>query len=126
MKSTLLIQPMLRQTLSSMTKSLAELPLIPPRLTSSLPHDLMTPPDQPMTELVMRQPRPVRNAAFSYVMPEKAPRPHILSVSNAALKELDLDPEAVKSQQYLEVFSGNIILPNTNPWSLCYAGHQFG
>ncbi|KAJ2955390.1 hypothetical protein NQZ79_g8606 [Umbelopsis isabellina] len=109
-----------------MTKSLAELPLIPPRLTSSLPHDLMTPPDQPMTELVMRQPRPVRNAAFSYVMPEKAPRPHILSVSNAALKELDLDPEAVKSQQYLEVFSGNIILPNTNPWSLCYAGHQFG
>lgn len=117
---------MLRQTLSSMTKSLAELPLVPPRFTSSLPHDLMTPPDQPLIERIMRQPRPVHNAAFSFVMPEKAPKPHLLSVSNTALKELDLDAEVVKSQEYIDVFSGNDILPNTKPWSLCYAGHQFG
>jgi uncharacterized protein YdiU (UPF0061 family) len=117
---------MLRQTFSSMTKSLAELPLIPPRLTSSLPHDIMTPPDQPVTEKILRISRPVHNAVFSYVTPEKAPSPHMLSVSNAGLKELDLDPEEVKTQQYLDVFSGNTVLPDTHPWSLCYAGHQFG
>ncbi|CAM0139868.1 hypothetical protein VKS41_007212 [Umbelopsis sp. WA50703] len=109
-----------------MTKSLAELPLIPPRLTSSLPHDIMTPPDQPVTEKILRISRPVHNAVFSYVTPEKAPSPHMLSVSNAGLKELDLDPEEVKTQQYLDVFSGNTVLPDTHPWSLCYAGHQFG
>jgi hypothetical protein len=122
----LVIQLMLRQTFSSMTKSLAELPLIPPRLTSSLPHDIMTPPDQPVTEKILRISRPVHNAVFSYVTPEKAPSPHMLSVSNAGLKELDLDPEEVKTQQYLDVFSGNTVLPDTHPWSLCYAGHQFG
>jgi uncharacterized protein YdiU (UPF0061 family) len=117
---------MLRQTLSTMTKSLAELPLTPSRLTTSLPHDIMTPLDEAASEKILRISRPVHNAVFSYVNPEKAPDPHILSVSLPALEELDLTVEETKTEEYLSVFSGNTILPKTHPWSLCYAGHQFG
>ncbi|KAH8553198.1 hypothetical protein BGW37DRAFT_518162 [Umbelopsis sp. PMI_123] len=109
-----------------MTKSLADLPLSPARLTSSLPHDIMTPLEEAASEKVLRISRPVHNAVFSYVSPEKAPAPQLLSVSAAALKEIDLSPEEKNTEEYLNVFSGNLILPDTHPWSLCYAGHQFG
>lgn len=117
---------MLRRRLSTMTKSLADLPLNPARLTSSLPHDIMTPLDQEASEKVLRISRPVHNAVFSYVNPEKAPDPQLLCVSPAALKEIDLTMEETKKSEYLNVFSGNQLLPDTHPWSLCYAGHQFG
>lgn len=117
---------MLRQTLSTMTKALADLPLKPARLTTSLPHDIMTPLGEAASERMLRISRPVQNAVFSYVPPEKAPNPHILSVSPPALKELDLNTEETKTEEYLNVFSGNTVLPDTHPWSLCYAGHQFG
>ncbi|KAI9290367.1 hypothetical protein BC943DRAFT_333588 [Umbelopsis sp. AD052] len=86
----------------------------------------MTPLDGVTSERVLRISRPVHNAVFSYVNPEKAPDPQLLSVSPAALKEIDLTMEETKTSEYLNVFSGNQLLPDTHPWSLCYAGHQFG
>jgi len=86
----------------------------------------MTPLGEAASERMLRISRPVQNAIFSYVPPEKAPNPHILSVSPPALKELDLNTEETKTEEYLNVFSGNTVLPDTHPWSLCYAGHQFG
>ncbi|KAI8364330.1 hypothetical protein EDC96DRAFT_444231 [Choanephora cucurbitarum] len=74
----------------------------------------------------MRTPRPVHNAVYSHVYPEHAPDPQVLAVSKPALQQIGLDEEVSKTEEFVSVFSGNKILPETRPWSLCYAGHQFG
>ncbi|ORZ03920.1 hypothetical protein BCR43DRAFT_432197 [Syncephalastrum racemosum] len=74
----------------------------------------------------MRVSRPVSKAAFPYIRPESAPDPALLAVSPAAVRALDLDPDAPSTDEFLQVFSGNQLLDNTRPWALCYAGHQFG
>lgn len=76
----------------------------------------------------MRTPRPVHGAVYSHVYPEKAPDPRLSALSRPACKDLGLDANDIlnDSQKFVSIFSGNEILPDTRPWSLCYAGHQFG
>ncbi len=33
---------------------------------------------------------------------------------------------STESQDFLEIFSGSKLLPNTSPYAMCYGGHQFG
>jgi uncharacterized protein YdiU (UPF0061 family) len=112
------------------TRSIESLPSIPTKFTKSLPCDIYT---ANVTEAnqtnLMRAPRPVHGAVYSHVYPEQAPDPKLLAISKPACQELDLDPnELVKNegQEFTSIFSGNKILPEARPWSLCYAGHQFG
>jgi uncharacterized protein YdiU (UPF0061 family) len=42
------------------------------------------------------------------------------------LHELGLTALDAKSPAFLKVFTGNEILLNTNPYAMCYGGHQFG
>lgn len=32
----------------------------------------------------------------------------------------------VQTKEFLDVFSGNSVYPETNPFAMCYGGHQFG
>ncbi|KAI8141166.1 hypothetical protein BJV82DRAFT_518828 [Fennellomyces sp. T-0311] len=107
---------------------LENLPLRPARLTQSLPADNYTDAEDLTTvsESLFRISRTVHRAAFSYMLPEKSPDPELLAVSPKAMAEIEMDPESANSDLFLQVFSGNTVLENTRPWSLCYGGHQFG
>lgn len=110
------------------TRSLESLPFIPSKFTKSLPCDIYT---ANVTEAnqsnLMRSPRPVHGAVYSHVYPEQAPDPKILAISKPACEELELDPvELTNNDIATAILSGNKILTETRPWSLCYAGHQFG
>jgi len=70
--------------------------------------------------------RQVENACFSYVTPTKTANPELVHVSPEMLSELGITEEEAKTEDFLKVFTGNAILPNTKPYAMCYGGHQFG
>ena len=80
-------------------------------------------PADPVLENKRRQ---VSKSCFSFVSPTSTSKPEMIHVSPEMLKNLGLSESDAKSNQFLEVFTGNSILPNTNPYAMCYGGHQFG
>lgn len=70
--------------------------------------------------------RQVHNACFSYVKPKKTSNPKLLHVSNEMLSAIGLTEEDSKTDTFLNVMTGNAVLPNTKPYAMAYAGHQFG
>lgn len=70
--------------------------------------------------------RQVPNAAFSFVAPVKPKNPTIVHVSPQMLEAIGLAEEDAKSEQFLKIFSGAEVLPETRPYAMAYAGHQFG
>lgn len=70
--------------------------------------------------------RQVTESCFSYVQPKKTADPKLLHVSKEMLGTLGLTEEDTKTKDFLNVFTGNAVLPNTNPYAMCYGGHQFG
>ena len=70
--------------------------------------------------------RQVLEACFSYVQPRKPGNPSLVHVSPEMLAEIGLTPEDAKTKDFLEVFSGAKDIPGTEPYAMCYAGHQFG
>ena len=108
------------------TRVLDALPLRPGVFTQNLPADAYTESltDLQASERLLRVSRPVYNAAYSYVIPEKCPEPRVLAVSSAAAETIELD--AQQDDEFIQVFSGNKVLRDTRPWAQCYGGHQFG
>lgn len=86
------------------------------RFTSQLPAD-------PILENSRRQ---VSNACFSYVTPKKTANPEIIHVSDDMLRTLGLTKKDSATKEFLNVFTGNSVMPNTKPYAMCYGGHQFG
>ncbi len=80
-------------------------------------------PADPILENTRRQ---VEKACFSYVKPKQTANPELLHVSLEMLHSLGLSEEDSQSEAFLKVFTGNAVLPNTKPYAMCYAGHQFG
>ena len=80
-------------------------------------------PIDPIQENYIRQ---VANACMSNVNPTACKDPKIIHTSDEMLENLGLQKEDTQSQQFLHVFSGNEIYPNTRPYAMCYGGHQFG
>ncbi len=70
--------------------------------------------------------RQVTNACYSFVAPTKTANPSLVHVSEEMLKAIGLTSEDAKSDDFLNVFTGNTILENTKPFAMCYGGHQFG
>ena len=70
--------------------------------------------------------RQVLNACFSYVTPKKTSKPKLLHVSESLLDTLAITIEDSRKDDFLNIFSGNDILKNTEPYAMCYGGHQFG
>jgi uncharacterized protein YdiU (UPF0061 family) len=100
-------------------KTVYELPSLPTKFITELPGDPLTLEDKPNP--LMSTPRPVYKSVYSFVLPDSAPGASLLSISKAAQEELEVEPN---KDAFLKVFSGERIL--CRPWSLCYAGHQFG
>ncbi|XP_077025355.1 protein adenylyltransferase SelO, mitochondrial [Tamandua tetradactyla] len=78
-------------------------------------------------------PRSVPGACFSRVRPAPLRQPRLVALSEPALTLLGLgappadaaDREAREAEAAL-FFSGNALLPGTEPAAHCYCGHQFG
>ena len=70
--------------------------------------------------------RQVFNSCFSYVTPRIPSDPKLLHVSHEMADAIGLSEEAIKSGEFLQVFSGQKVLDQTAPYSMCYGGHQFG
>jgi uncharacterized protein YdiU (UPF0061 family) len=70
--------------------------------------------------------RQVENAAFSYVSPKPTAKPKVLHVSQEIASELNISKKEMQSEFFKKIVTGNEIYPNTTPYAMCYAGHQFG
>ena len=70
--------------------------------------------------------RQVFESAFSYVNPTPTSNPEIVHVSDEVAELLGLTETDIKSQEFLEVFSGKKVFGNSKPYAMCYGGHQFG
>jgi len=70
--------------------------------------------------------RQVHNACFSYVVPKKPTKPSIVHVSEEVANLIGLSKDDIQSDEFLSIFSGDKVLPNSNPYAMCYGGHQFG
>lgn len=80
-------------------------------------------PADPVLENTRRQ---VYKACFSFVSPKSTSRPQMIHVSSDMLENLRLSVNDGRSTEFLEVFTGNAVLPKTRPYAMCYGGHQFG
>lgn len=85
-----------------------------------------TPPPGPGDSL--STPRPVPGACFSRARPAPLRRPRLVALSEPALALLGLESseEAEVEAEAALFFSGNALLPGTEPAAHCYCGHQFG
>ncbi|WP_179347912.1 protein adenylyltransferase SelO [Winogradskyella pacifica] len=70
--------------------------------------------------------RQVTEATHSYVSPRIPSQPKLIHASKEMANAIGLDEEAIKSKDFLDVFSGLKIYPKTKPYAMAYAGHQFG
>ncbi|WP_298119630.1 YdiU family protein [Flavobacterium sp.] len=70
--------------------------------------------------------RQVLNAAFSYVNPRIPSNPKLIHYSKEVADLLNITPDEANSKDFLELFSGKSVLPNSRPYAMNYAGHQFG
>ena len=80
-------------------------------------------PADPIKENTRRQ---VEGAAFSYVSPRVPGNPSIIHISDEMLEAIGLSKEESNTELFKNIFTGVEVYPNTNPYAMCYAGHQFG
>lgn len=60
------------------------------------------------------------------VNPAVCPAPELLAWNASLAEELGLDALSKDRDSLAQIFSGNALLPGTEPIALAYAGHQFG
>ncbi|MEQ1734362.1 MAG: protein adenylyltransferase SelO family protein, partial [Bacteroidia bacterium] len=80
----------------------------------------------PADESTTNEPRQVLNACYSYVTPRIPSSPQVVSITAQVAKLLGLTNDDVLSQEFANVFSGATVITNSQPYAMCYAGHQFG
>lgn len=70
--------------------------------------------------------RQVKKACFSYVSPRIPSNPKLIHVSEEVAAMLGISTEDTQSAEFTNIFSGKELLPHSRPYSMSYAGHQFG
>ena len=70
--------------------------------------------------------RQVENACYSFVHPKETANPQLIHSSPEVASLLGISTSDLESKEFLEVFTGNKLLPKTTPFAMCYGGHQFG
>lgn len=63
---------------------------------------------------------------FRRVTPTALPAPYLVSFNEKAAELIGLDAGEALKPEFVEYFTGNKLLPNSEPISAIYAGHQFG
>lgn len=70
--------------------------------------------------------RQVMQGYYSFVTPKETAKPEVLHVSEEMLEALGISKEQANTEEFLNVFTGNTVLPDTHPYAMLYGGHQFG
>ena len=70
--------------------------------------------------------RQVFAACSSRVLPARVSAPKLVAFSPESAGLLGLSPRECETDRFLQVFSGNQLLPGMDPHAACYGGHQFG
>lgn len=76
-------------------------------------------------EITENYPRQVMSA-YSFVEPKKTAMPILIASSELVAQQIGLSEEQVNSPEFLQLFSGNSLLNDMQPFAMCYGGHQFG
>lgn len=80
-------------------------------------------PSDPVLENTRRQ---VREACFSFVQPKMTAKPSLIHASKEMAELLGISEKDMSSKAFLDIMTGNTLLPNARPFAMCYGGHQFG
>ena len=70
--------------------------------------------------------RQVFESCFSYVIPRVPSQPKTIHVSPNMSKSIGLSHDDIRSDEFRDVFTGAKVLKGTEPYAMCYGGHQFG
>lgn len=70
--------------------------------------------------------RQVFKAVYSYVRPKVPSKPKLVHASVEMGRSLGLSESDLKSEAFTRLFSGAEVYPDTEPYAMAYAGHQFG
>lgn len=63
---------------------------------------------------------------YRRVNPTPLPEPYLVGFNEEVAELLGIDPSEAGDPDFVEYFTGNKILPGSEPLSAIYAGHQFG
>ena len=63
---------------------------------------------------------------YTRLDPTPLPSPYLVCASESAAVLIGLDPGELSSEDFLHVFSGNAVHPQSKPLAAVYSGHQFG
>jgi uncharacterized protein YdiU (UPF0061 family) len=80
-------------------------------------------PADPETANTRRQ---VMASCYSRVSPTPVSAPQLIAHSDEVCDLLGIDQKTALSDHFLQVFAGNRLLPDMDPYAMCYGGHQFG
>jgi len=80
----------------------------------------------PADEVVSNTRRQVFEACYSFVTPRVPTKPSLVHVSSEMALALGISEEVITDPYFLEIFSGAKVLEGTQPYAMCYGGHQFG
>ena len=70
--------------------------------------------------------RQVLDACFSYVTPRVPSNPSLVHVSTKMAAALGISSDDIENPMFTAVFSGAQVIEGTQPYAMCYGGHQFG
>ena len=70
--------------------------------------------------------RQVLSACYSLVNPTAVATPKLVAYSVEVAELLNLSDEDCQSDTFTQVFAGNRLLADMQPYAQCYGGHQFG
>src|SRR3712207_3740638 len=65
-------------------------------------------------------------AFFTRLKPTPLAAPYLVGVSSGAARLVGLDPADFSQAEVIEAFSGNRVIPGSEPLAAVYSGHQFG
>ncbi len=71
-------------------------------------------------------PRQVVESCYSVATPRIPTEPQIIHVSDEMMQAIGLTEHDKSSKKFLDIFSGKKVIEGTEPYAMCYGGHQFG
>jgi uncharacterized protein YdiU (UPF0061 family) len=63
---------------------------------------------------------------YTRLQPTPLPAPYLVCASESAAALIGLDPVEVRTERFVELFTGNAIPESATPLAAVYSGHQFG
>ena len=80
----------------------------------------------PADPITTNQTRQVKGACFTYVNPTIPKNPQLIAANENVAHLIGIPKDLLISPKFLSIFSGQEVLDGSQPYAMCYGGHQFG